>query len=456
MNWLRAALSGAALLLFAVYGAPASKPRLIVLTDIGGDPDDQQSMIRLMVYSNEFEIEGLIASASGTPGELKENKVRPDLIREIVQAYGEARPNLVKHAAGYPDADRLLRVVKSGNPVRGVDAGVGAGRDTEGSEWIITVVDRPDPRPVCVSIWGGSTELAQALWKVRATRSASEADRFVSKLRVYATGNQDDTGPWIVANFPKLFYVLGAIDPEHVSGRPQRPGVDQRSSVYRGVYLTGDISTTSREWIEAHVKNGHGPLGALYPMKTWTAPNPHSTMKEGDTPSWFYFLPLGWTDPEHPEWGGWGGRFRLLRNRVWNDAPEGREAVARWRPEFQADFAARMNWAVAASRGAANHAPVAKLTGSSAARAGSTVRLSAKGSSDPDKGQALTYEWSVYVDASTCPMGVARITLPSAAETALEIGPAASECELHVLLKATDNGTPALSSRRRLVVHVRP
>lgn len=49
-----------------------AKPRLLVLTDIGGDPDDQQLMIRLMTYANEFEIEGLIASATGTPGEVKE------------------------------------------------------------------------------------------------------------------------------------------------------------------------------------------------------------------------------------------------------------------------------------------------------------------------------------------------------------------------------------------------
>ena len=63
------------------------RPRLAILTDIGGDPDDQQSMIRLMVYSNEFEIEALIASASGTPGELKKAITRPDLILEIVDAY---------------------------------------------------------------------------------------------------------------------------------------------------------------------------------------------------------------------------------------------------------------------------------------------------------------------------------------------------------------------------------
>lgn len=62
------------------------RPRLAILTDIGGDPDDQQSMVRLMVYSQEFEIEALIASASGTPGELDRSMVRPDLIREIVKA----------------------------------------------------------------------------------------------------------------------------------------------------------------------------------------------------------------------------------------------------------------------------------------------------------------------------------------------------------------------------------
>ena len=56
------------------------RPRLMVLTDIGGDPDDQQSLVRLMVYSNEFQIEGILATASGTPGELKVATTRADLI----------------------------------------------------------------------------------------------------------------------------------------------------------------------------------------------------------------------------------------------------------------------------------------------------------------------------------------------------------------------------------------
>ena len=88
----------AVFLLAAANLGAAERPRLCVLTDIGGDPDDQQSMVRLMVYANEFEIEGLIATAAGTPGELKETRTRPELIREIVAAYGKVRENLARHA----------------------------------------------------------------------------------------------------------------------------------------------------------------------------------------------------------------------------------------------------------------------------------------------------------------------------------------------------------------------
>ena len=97
------AIAGASLL-----AAGEARPRLIVLTDIGGDPDDQQSMVRLMAFANEFDIEGLIASASGTPGELKRDVVQPQLIKEIVEAYGKVRPALARHAAGYPQAEALL------------------------------------------------------------------------------------------------------------------------------------------------------------------------------------------------------------------------------------------------------------------------------------------------------------------------------------------------------------
>jgi hypothetical protein len=102
------------------HSAAQGKPRLLVLTDIGGDPDDQQSMIRLMLYANEFELEGLIASAAGIPGELKEKVTKPQLIREIVEAYGKVRSNLIRHAEGYPTAELLLPASKRGTQTAGV------------------------------------------------------------------------------------------------------------------------------------------------------------------------------------------------------------------------------------------------------------------------------------------------------------------------------------------------
>src|SRR5687767_9620501 len=121
-------------LLTAFSALAAERPRLCVLTDIGGDPDDQQSMVRLMMYANEFEIEGLIASAAGTPGELKQAVTKPELIREIVAAYRQVRTNLFRHAGGWPTAEELAARIKSGNPQRGREH-IGEGQDTEGSRW---------------------------------------------------------------------------------------------------------------------------------------------------------------------------------------------------------------------------------------------------------------------------------------------------------------------------------
>lgn len=316
----------------------AAPPRLAVLTDIGGDPDDQQSMIRLMVYANEFEIELLLASAAGTRGELKEAVTRPDLILQIIDAYDAVLPNLKRHASGWPEAAQLRANVKSGNPHR-ERAHIGAGHDTEGSRGLIERVDAGSAeRPLNITIWGGQTDFAQALWRVKQDRGAEGFASFATKLRVYDINDQDGIADWIRGEFPGLKYILAKAP----------PGRDKREGTYRGMYLTGDESLTSKAWIEANVKS-YGPLGALYPMRTHTAPNKNGCMKEGDTPSWFFFLPMGGNDPDDPSKPGWGGQFQREPDGWWRDLPakdgfDPRGTVSRWREAFQADFATRLRW----------------------------------------------------------------------------------------------------------------
>mgnify|MGYP000290363013 CR=1 FL=1 len=324
----------------APSGFAQQKPRLAVLTDIGGDPDDQQSMVRLMVYANEFELELLVASAAGTPGELKAKITRPDLIRQMVDAYGEVLPNLKRHATGWPEASDLRARILSGNPQRG-RAHVGAEHDTAGSRALIQRIDAGTAeRPLNISIWGGQTDFAQALWRVKQDRGGGGLTTFVGKCRVYDIADQDGIAAWMRAEFPGLHYILNKA----------APGTDKRQAIFRGMYLTGDEALTSLAWIDENVRR-RGPLGALYPVKTWTAPNPHGCMKEGDTPSWFFFLPGGGNHPSDPTKPGWGGQFVRQADGWYESAPAGagfdlRELVSRWRPDFQRDFARRMSWCV--------------------------------------------------------------------------------------------------------------
>jgi hypothetical protein len=440
--------------LFQITFVCAQSPRLLITTDIGGDPDDQQSLVRLMVYSNEFDIEGIVTSASGTPGELKEAAVRPDLVEEIIRDYQSVYPNLLKHDSKFPNPEYLFSIVKKGNPHRGWE-NLGNGHDTEGSEWIIKQVDKKDNRPLNICIFGGQTDLAQALWKVKNTRSAKEYNRFLAKIRVYDINDQDKIFGQMYAEHQLPFYILAkAVE-----------GVDKREGAYRGIYLGGDESLTSMEWLKENVLEKHGPLGKLYPTKTWTAPNPHCAMKEGDTPSWFFFLENGLNIAEKPELGGWGGRFLKNDEGVYRDATdtfngktEARSTVYRWREDFQNDWAARMDWCVDDYKDC-NHAPVVLVNGSKdenplsiKVKNKKTVILDASESFDPDNNK-LSFEWLFYPEIAN--LSEATIIKTEEKKAFIQLENSKTNESLSLLLRVTDNGYPRLVSYKRILINLK-
>jgi hypothetical protein len=431
----------------------ALKTRLIVMTDITSlvsgykEPDDGQSLVRLMLYSNNFEIEGLLATSNLEHAQT----TRPDLIQQVVEAYRKDRNNLLKHDPAYPPADYLLSVIKTGNPVAGkaipLLPNIGEGKDTEASEWIIKVVDEPDRRPVWITIWGGATDLAQALWKVKQKRTASALKKFISKIRVRSISDQDGAGPWIRSTFPDLYFVLQKVN-------------------MRGIYRGGDTSLSSADWVRTHIK-GQGALGELYPEykggDIWTRQlGSVRGIKEGDTPSFLALLNNGLNEELNPEWISWGGRSRRDSTGTYFvdaiDSIENYQAdphpalasVYRWRPAFQADFAARLAWCTKSFE-EANHPPQPDLRVS---KTKDGWILDASGSADPDS-DGLSFLWFQDKPASTYKED---LTGKNNTGKALAVPAIRSKSKqtVHIILAVTDSGRPALTRYKRVVLSLTP
>jgi hypothetical protein len=177
-----------------------------------------------------------------------------------------------------------------------------------------------------------------------------------------------------------------------------------------------------------------------------------------------------------PAYGGWGGRYDYFKSyaeegKIWTNSinsvdevvlEDGRTIASdqatiwRWREAFQHDFAARMDWCVAPFA-EANHNPVVALNGNKTkavakARvpAGETVRLSAKGSTDPDN-HALTYRWFIYREAGGY-KGNLQLDRPAAEEVSFVMPKLETNQELHIICEVKDNGSPSLFSYRRVVL----
>ena len=417
----------------------SDKSRVIVTTDLGGtDPDDTQSMIHLLVCSDRIDIEGLVSSQVWITDSDKTSS-----ILEVLDSYSKAYPNLKRHSDGFPTAEYLKSVTCRGQSVSNMD-GVGDGKDSPGSDLIIKAVDKAsDKRPVWIVAWGGMNTLAQTLHKVSITRNQRQVADFLSKIRIYDVLGQDDAGAYIAHEYPEILYIRNS-----------------------QVYGWAPDDTWTRDNIQ-----GKAPLGSCYPDRIWAT--------EGDSPSFLYLLANGLNDPEHPDYGGWGGRFSLQKELnpsgmdfikssgkdesafgdyyMLTSTREGVNAIVRWKQHIINDFAARIRWSATGEFTEANHHPLVAVNGDRSllpleikAKKGRTLKLDARKTTDPD-GDAITYRWYVYEEPGTL-RGV-EIENPDGPRCRVKL-PEDLTGTVHIILEATDNGTPRLTSYKRVVVSV--
>jgi hypothetical protein len=477
---------------------PASNARLIILADMGNEPDEEQQMVHMIICSNEFELEGLIAVTGKFLRPESRNPYKqvthPELFVNIIDAYAKVLDNLKKHAWGWQDPDYLKSIVAAGQKGYGI-ADVGDGKTSPGSELIIKAVMKDDPRPIWLVVNAGSNTLAQALWDYRKNHGRAEVDGFVSKLRVFENGAQDNAGAWICANFPKIHWIRSNYQTYCYGGPSGDGGADNRGRGNNlGPYTWEPYAysgTGQHQWALEHIKGGHGPLGALWPIRQFGGGG-ISFLEGGGTVPWLGLVNKGLFDIEHPHWGGWSGRFSretatnywskhgdiradekkgapfaVYKEEAdrWTDPDTGKKydgiftPVWRWRRAFYNDFVCRMDWCKKSYR-EANHHPVAAFAADRGdtivrlqAKASQVVALDASASTDPD-GDKLEISWWVYKEAGTCTDDV-DIRSPRRARATITIPANAAGKQIHVILEVKDNSAIAsLYDYRRIVIDV--
>ena len=434
------------------------KPRIIVLTDISPtnvEPDDMESLIRLFVHADLFEIEGLVATTGWSSSGGNADWIR--LIHDAIDAYEKDLPNLRKRSKqnshlndesrqqmGYWPCPGYLRSrTVVGSQTRGMEH-IGEGNSSPGSDLIIKMADEDDDRPLWVLAWGGGNTLAQAIWYVQQERTYQQLKTFLHKLRVYTITDQDrsykggtpfdiSSHQWMRREFKNdLFFIWDECAWKFQNG------------------------TGKKNW-EQYAKHvqGHGALGVMYPKYKYGV--------EGDTPSFLYLLPNGLNGSEHPGRGSWGGYFE------WSLAPDQktyaftnhedpaysicRNQLEQFYPATFNNFVARMDWA---AKGRGNRNPVVIVNGNQGMdiihmepKQGDIMTLDASGSHDPDSDQ-LQYKWWILQAAGTYADDV-TISGNNKNRVQVNIPSNSAGTAIHLICEVTDNGTHNLTSYRRII-----
>ena len=431
------------------------KPRLVVCTDIAPadvEPDDMESMVRLMAYADCFEIEALITSVGWNcdPYPLEWQQY----LSRVITAYAKDVPKLMRRSGqkkhlslkkengsqelGYwPSAEYITSRAVMGSMYGGIKA-IGERNDSPGSELLIRLADEDDPRPIYVAAWGGANTLAQAIWRVKQTRSADELKNFVRKFRLFTITDQD----------MKYDMRMNRAYSSHMWLR--KDFQDDLQFIWDEGAWQEQCELGKQHWAQhQQYIQGHGALGREYPDYKWGV--------EGDTPSFLYVMPNGLNDPEDPHQCGWAGYHeRPLRNISVG-------YKRRFYPDELNDFCARMQWA-AEGRGNLNpRVAVRVLDGSPVkntssvaplritAKAGDTIRLDASKSFDPD-GDGLTFLWWQQPE-----IGTTKLTIDQSDQSIVTVRiPADTKGDtVHLICEVHDDGPFRLVAYRRIIIAIK-
>ena len=416
-----------------------------------------ESMVHLMVYADMLEIEALITSVGWNCDPYP--KEWAQYLHRVIDAYAQDVTNLRKRSEqtdflsldeengsqriGYwPSADYLRSRAKMGS-INGGIRSVGEGNDSPGSDLLIRLADEDDPRPIYVAAWGGANTLAQAIWRVKQTRSAEELKKFVRKFRVYTITDQD-------------------MDYAHRMDRARSSHQWLRQEFKDELKFIWDEGTWQEQcelgkqnWARHQVSiQTSGALGKEYPNYKWGV--------EGDTPSFLYVLPNGLNDPEDPSQAGWAGYHERglcpdSLTTAWTSWQEPLRSISvgykrRFYLNELSDFEARMQWA---DKGEGNHNPIVMVNGHQGpspfvlhVKAGENLRLDASQSSDPDFND-IDFLWWQQPE-----IGHTQLTINDAKEPVinLSIPDDAAGQTLHVICEVSDRGDFYLKSYQRIIL----
>ena len=450
---------------FAGRAEDGLKPRLVVCTDIAPadvEPDDMESMVRLMAYADCFEIEALITSVGWNCDPYP--KEWAEYLTRVIEAYRKDVPNLMRRSGqseflplesengqqelGYwPSANYIKRRAMMGSEHGGIKV-IGEGNDSPGSEMLIRLADEDDPRPIYVAAWGGANTLAQAIWRVKQTRTADELAKFVRKFRLFTITDQD----------MQYNMRMNRAYSSHMWLR--KDFQDDLQFIWDEGAWQEQCELGKQHWAQhQQLIQGHGALGKEYPNYKWGV--------EGDTPSFLYVMPNGLNDPEDPHQCGWAGYHERgicadSLTTAWTSWQEPVRSISvsykrRFYPDELNDFCARMQWA-AEGRGNLNPYIVLPndtitVTVAPGVKKGDvfTIRLDASKSFDPD-GDALSFLWwqqpeigttKVTIDQADLSIATVRIPADTKGDT------------IHLICEVHDDGPFHLVAYRRIIIAIK-